>query len=253
VPPGVWGPEFTSTVYNAKPDPVLLLADLETARRHSIRLFVSFTGSEQFLRDENGFSMTKWKARVDRFRAVDLSSYIADGTISGHFVLDEPNDRTNWNGHPVPPAQVEEMAKYSKEIWPTLPAIVRAFPDYLKGVQYQYLDAVRVQYLARFGDLDEFISKHLAVARELGLNVMGGLNMLNGGGEDSGMPSYSEGKRAMSPDQLRTFGGRYLREDLCGFILWWHNDDYLSQPGVMAALAELTQQARERPKKSCAD
>lgn len=246
-----WGPEFSGTVYTAQPDS--LLADLESARRASVRLFVSFTGNEQHLRDANGFNLTKWKARVDRFRGYDLSSYIADGTISGHFILDEPSDEANWNGHVVPLPQIEEMARYSKEIWSTMPTIIRAWPDFLKGFEYHNLDAVRVQYHARFGDIDEFIHGHLTEARALGLKVIGGLNVIHGGGKDSGMPSYSPGKFSMSPAQLRAWGTRYMEEDLCGFVLWEHRPDYFSRPDVKAALEDLSRLARGRPKQSCRD
>jgi hypothetical protein len=63
----------------------------------------------------------------------------------GHFILDEPSDPANWNGHLVSQPDIEEMARYSKEIWPDLPAIIRAWPAYLKDYQYKYLDATWVQ------------------------------------------------------------------------------------------------------------
>ena len=39
---------------------------------------------------------------------------------------------------------VEQMAAYSKSIWPTMPAIIRAFPDYLATYSgtYDHLDGV---------------------------------------------------------------------------------------------------------------
>jgi hypothetical protein len=249
--PEGWGPEFSGTVYTAQPGS--LYADLEAARRASVRLFVSFTGNEQYLRDANGFNLTKWKARVDRFRGYDLSSYIADGTINGHFILDEPSDAANWNGHVVPQAQIEEMARYSKQIWPTLPAIIRAYPDFLDGSQYPSLDAVRVQYHSRFGDVDAFIDRHLSGARALGLSMVGGLNVIHGGSKNNGMPSYSPGKFSMSPTELRQWGARYLTEDLCGFVLWEHRPDYFSRSDVKAALEELSRVARGRPKRTCRD
>lgn len=249
-PASRWGPEFNSTVYTARPDSIL--RDLEVARRANLRLFVSFTGNEQHNRDENGFSLTKWKQRVDRFRNLDLSSYLADGTIIGHFVMDEPGDPRNWGGHVVALADIEEMARYSKEIWPTMPTIIRAWPAFLEGHEYPDLDAVRVQYHARFGDLDEFIRDNVRRARGLDLLLVGGLNVLNGGGKESGMPMRSERRYPMSPAQLRAWGGRYLTEpDLCAFVLWEYEDGYFSIPEVKAVLAELSRQAADLPKRSC--
>lgn len=245
-----WGPEFNSTVYTARPDSIL--RDLEAARRANLRLFVSLTGNEQHNRDEDGFSLTKWKQRVDRFRNVDLSSYLADGTILGHFILDEPNDARNWNGHVVALADIAEMARYSKEIWPTMPTIIRTWPAFLEGHEYPDLDAVRVQYHARLGDLEQFIRDNVRRARGLNLLLVGGLNVLNGGGSESGMPMRSERRYPMSPSQLRAWGGRYLKEpDLCAFVLWEYEDEYFSIPEVKAALAELGRQAAALPKQAC--
>jgi hypothetical protein len=35
--------------------------------------------------------------------------------------VDEPNDETEWGGRDIPYEEIEEMARYSKSIWPTLP------------------------------------------------------------------------------------------------------------------------------------
>jgi hypothetical protein len=242
---------FTGAHLNGQPDS--LLADLEAARRASARVLVSFTGNEQWNRDENGFSFTKWKQRVDRFRGLDISSYIADGTIIGHLLLDEPSDPHNWNGHVVPQAQVEAMASYSKEIWPTLTTIIRAWPAYLKGYSYPNLDATWIQYHSRLGDIEGFIDTRVHEAQALGLAVVAGMNVVNGGGPNSGMPSYGEGKNAMNPSQLRLWGERLLAEDICFFLLWEFRQDYFSRPDVQAAAEDLVDSARHRPKKDCND
>ena len=245
-----WGPEFNSTVYTARPDSIL--GDLAAARRANLRLFVSFTGNEQYNRDENGFSLTKWKQRVDRFRGMDLSPFLADGTIIGHFIMDEPSDPKNWNGHVVALADIAEMARYSKEVWPTMPTVIRAWPEFLEGRQYPDLDAVRVQYHVRLGDLEEFIRDNVRRARGLNLRLVGGLNVLNGGGSDSGMPMRGERRYPMNPAQLREWGRRYLTEpDLCAFVLWEYEEGYFAIPEVQAALAELSRQAAALPERSC--
>jgi hypothetical protein len=243
--------DFSGTVYTAT-DPAKLIRDLDGARRTGARLFISFAGSEEFNRDENGFSIAKWEQRVDRFRGLDLTAYIAEGTIIGHFILDEPQDPTNWNGHRVSPAQIEEIAAYSKQIWPTMPTVVRAFPDYLAGSQYPHLDAIRIQYLDRFAPLDSFIEAQVEGAKALGLGLVGGLNVLNGGSKDSGIPGRRVGKNAMSADEIRSWGGRFLSEPyLCGFLMYQYDETYFSRPDIQGALSELAQQARGLPQKSC--
>jgi hypothetical protein len=243
--------DFSGTVYTAT-NPTKLIADLEGARRTGARLFISFAGSEQFNRDENGFSISKWEHRVDRFRGLDLTPYIAEGTIIGHFILDEPQDPTNWNGHRVSPAQIEEIAAYSKQIWPTMATVVRAFPDYLKGYEYPHLDALRIQYLDRFAPLDDFIEAQVEGAKALGLGLVGGLNVLNGGSKNSGIPGQRAGKNAMSAEEIRAWGGRFLSDPyLCGFLMYQYDQTYFSRPDIQDALSDLAQQARSLPQKSC--
>ena len=251
LPPSRFTAEWTGTIYTAT-SATCLPIHMANARRVNARLFVSFTGNEQYNRDANGFSMTKWKERVDRFRSVDLTSYIEDGTILGHFIMDEPSDPSNWSGKPVTQEQIEEMARYSKEIWPTMPTMIRAWPEYLLGGQYPHLDAIRFHYLELRGPLDAFIEKNMREAQALGLAVVGGLNVLNGGSKNSGIPGRADNKYGMSASEIRAWGTRFLNEPgLCAFFLWEHDDAYLSRSDIKAALDELAAQARNYPQRPC--
>jgi hypothetical protein len=251
-PPQARYADYSGAIYTAT-SPDTLLMTLETARRANTRLFVSFSGNEQYNRDQNGFSVTKWKQRIDRFRGVDLSSYINDGTLFGHFIMDEPSDPTNWNGTPVKQSDIEEIARYSKEVWPNLVTMIRAWPDYLKGYEYPHLDATRIQYLKRFGPVQDFLSTNLQTTKGLGLALVGGLNVLNGGTGSSGIPGRRPGLWAMSADELRSWGGTLLSEPyLCAFILFEYEPQYFSRPDIKAALDDLSKKARSYPTKSCA-
>jgi hypothetical protein len=250
MPPGLFA-AFSGTIYTAT-HPDTLLLDLEAARRGNARLFISFSGNEQHNRDANGFSLEKWKQRIDRFRGVDLTSYIDDGTIIGHFIMDEPDDKSNWNGKKVPQPQIEEIAAYSKQVWPTMVTMIRAWPEYLEGYQYPHLDAVRIQYSDRFGAIDSFIPANVARAKALGLALVGGLNVLNGGSKTSGIPGRREGKFAMNAGELRSWGSTFLSEPyICAFILYEYDAPYLARPDIQEALSELGEIARARSKKEC--
>jgi hypothetical protein len=232
--------------------PDSLLPILEAARRANIRVFISFTGGGLHTRDSTGFNIDKWKKRIDRYRGVDLTSYIADGTIIGHFLMDEPNDRRNWSGHQVSQADIAEMARYSKEVWPSMVTMIRAFPDFLEGHEYPHLDAIRVQYASRFGPIDSFMNAQVQGAKALGLALVGGLNVLNGGSGESGIPGTREGTHAMSADEIRVWGGRWLAEPyICAFLMYYYDSAYQSRPDIQAALSELSQNARDLPKKEC--
>jgi hypothetical protein len=255
VPPTKFGNLFTGTQITAtliENGQSCLLSDLAAARRANMRVFISFTGNERHYRDANGFSVEMWKARVNRFRNLDLSPYIADGTIMAHLIMDEPSDPSNWNGKAVPLADIEEIARYSKEVWPTMPTLIRTWPEYLEGYQFPHLDAVWFHYLDRWAPLDGFIGEHFPAARALGLNIVGGLNVLNGGSSQSGIPGKKAGKFAMSADEVRAWGERILAEPgMCAFLFWEYSDAYLSRPDIRAALEDLVAKARDYPQRSC--
>jgi hypothetical protein len=251
VPPPKFGGPYTGTQITAT-DTSCLLADLEKARRANARVFISFTGNAQYNRDEDGFSLEKWQRRVDRFRNVPLAPYLADGTILGHLVVDEPNDPHEWNGHTISPAEIEEMAKYSKTVWPSMTTFVRAFPEYLEGGQFPHLDALWFQYLDRWAPLDAFIDKHFREAGPLGLKIVTGLNVLNGGSKSSGIPGRRQGKNAMSADEIRSWGGKLLAQsNLCAFLLWEYDEAYLARADIKAAIEDLAAMARSYPKTDC--
>ena len=250
LPPSAYGAEFNGALLTAYAP--TLLAALEAARRADDRVLLGLTGNEESIRDGNGFSMALWKQRLDRFRGMNLDPYIEDGTIIGHFIMDEPNDPSNWNGKMVSPAEIDEMARYSKQIWPSMATIIRGWPAYLKGYEYQYLDAAWAQYHQRFGSIDDFIASNTRDAKASRLALVGGLNLINGGTKTSGIPGRGPGRYGMSAGEIRTWGGALLSEPyLCAFFVWQHDTDYLSRPGIREALTDLSRKAASHSEQKC--
>jgi hypothetical protein len=231
-----------------------LLAELNAFRRANVRVFLSLVGNQQYYRDANGFNYAMWKARVDRFKNLDLAPYVADGTILANYILDEPNDQSNWNGHLVSAQVVDQLGQYSKSIWPTMPTMVRTYPSYLQGYHFQYVDAIRFHYLIRFGPIDDYLASNIAGANALGLKIVGGLNVLNGGDKDTGIPGQAPGRNGMSPEEIRTWGAKFLQAapNMCGFLLWMYDPGYFHRPEIQAAIADLAKLAASYPKQSCA-
>ena len=249
VPPSEIDPSFTGLVTAAYIH--TLVAKLEAARRANGRVLLSFAGNSEFYRDSNGFNLAMWKRRVDRFRGIDISSYIADGTLIGHYIMDEPSDRNNWFDHTVALADIDEMARYSKEIWPDLPAIIRGWPWYLKGYQYKYLDAAWAQYHPRLGSMDDFIATNVADAKASGLALVIGVNALAGGG-DAGLPGYYFEKKSMTAAQLKEWGGAWLAKPYgCAFFMFRYNEAYFTRPDIKEAMAELSRKAQALPVTPC--
>jgi hypothetical protein len=250
-PPDLWGPEFNGGTREIPPEH--LLTHLVAARQAGGRVFVRFVGGERWYRNsDRSFNLAKWKQRVDRFRAIDFSSYIEDGTLAGHFILDEPHDKSNWGGTTVSPEILDEMARYSKEIWPNMPTIVRGWPSFLKGYKYKYLDAGWAQYSERFGPISTFMRDNIRDAKESGLALIVGLNLINGGTKSSGIPGLYKGKYGMSASQVRSWGDVLLSDPyVCAFISWMYDGPYLSRPDIKAALSELSEKAKSHPEQAC--
>ena len=210
--------------------PTGLLRELQEIKSRGGKVILALSGSPRYYKDGAGnFSYTKWKERVNRFRNVNFRSYIEDGTIVGHYLIDEPNDPSNWNGKEVSSSMVEEMAKYSKSIWPTMVTIVRAEPRHM-GDNHRYLDAAWAQYLYRRGNVNEYIKDVVGTAQRKGLALVVGMNVL-------------KGRPERRPDERQRSGGLGLRAAEQQLPLRLH------QLGVQRRLLQL-QQHPERHERS---
>ena len=222
-----------------------LLSDLSAIRARGGRVVLNLAGGQRRFRDRYGhFSLTLWKNSVDRYRRINFSSYIKDGTIIAHYLIDEPNDPTNWNGRAVSQATVEAMAKYSKQIWPGMYTVVRSYPDYMVKYSgtYYYLDAAWAQYVYRKGPVDDFLRQNVALAQKKGLALVVGLNLLRGG------PNRSK----MTASQVRSWGATLLSSSYpCAFVSYMYNSNYLSTSSIKDAMDYLRNKAQNRSTKTC--
>jgi hypothetical protein len=102
---------------------------LGAIRARGGKVVLMLDGNNRHYKDEHGrFDLNKWKARVNRFRGINISSYLASGTVIGHYLLDEPNDPSDWNGKAVSARTVDDMVHYSKSIWSNMATVVRTEP-----------------------------------------------------------------------------------------------------------------------------
>jgi hypothetical protein len=225
--------------------PQYLLAELAAIKARGGKVVLMFAGHEDYYKDAAGhFSFGLWKARIDRFRNVNFSSYVNDGTIIAHYLIDEPNDPANWSGEPVPGATIEEMAKYSKAIWPSMTTVVRAEPSVIRwSGTYRALDAAWAQYLRRKGDANDYIRRNVADAQEMGLGLVVGLNVRHGGDPN---------QTPMTAGEVESWGSALLSSSYpCAFISWQYDSDYVSSAGMGAAMDALRAKAQNRPTRSC--
>lgn len=236
--------------------PSTVLSYLSQVRAKGGRVLLKLHGDEYLFRNpDNTFNLTKWKTMVDRYKTVNFSSYVNDGTIIGHYIIDEPHYSSRWGGKVIPQATVEAMAKYSKQLWPALTTITNAQPAWLAAWTgtYTYLDAGWAMYMSNMGGpVDRWAANHVAAAKRKGLGMIAGLNLLDGGNGSSGFHGNYPSRWAMSAAELRSYGKAILAQThVCGFVMWKYKSSYHDRPDIKIALNELGALARTHAKTSC--
>jgi hypothetical protein len=213
-------------------------------------------GKDSYVKTNGVFDLNKWKSLVDRFRKVNLAPFITDGTLMGHFLIDEPQRSAKW-GKVISQATVESMAAYSKAIWPTMNTFVRAAPSWLASspVTYRALDAGWLQYASGKGEASQVGAAEVAAAKSKGLGLMMGLNILDGGNGSSGVAGWTRGRYAMSATEIRNYGTALLNQTYtCGFYNWMYEDfgpAYYARTDIKSAMTDLSNKAKAHIRTSC--
>jgi len=136
-------------------------------------------------------------------------------------------------------------------VWPGLPTVVRAWPKFLKGYKYRYLDAAWAQYSARFGSVSTFMRDNVRDAKASGLALVIGMNQL-AGGDSRGIRGFYSSRYAMSASQMRSWGSAMLADPYpCAFLSWAYNARYMNRSDIRSAKAFLAGKARSKATKSC--
>jgi hypothetical protein len=238
------------------PTPSKLLSFLSQLRAKNGRVLIKLAGGDKAYRNSDGtFNLTKWKNGVNRFRNINISSYINDGTIVGHFLVDEPHFAGRWGDEGISQATVEEAAKYSKQLWPNLPTLVSAPANWLASspVTYVHLDAGWAMFRAKTSSSpSSYIGQQVKRAKSKRLGLVAGLNVLDGGDGSSGIRGTQPKTWAMSAAELRKYGSALLAQShVCAFSLWRYSSSYYNRADIKSAMAELSAKARGHAKTSC--
>jgi hypothetical protein len=257
VPFGPWGlptsemASYSGAVRNASPENVI--ETLRAARQAGSRVMLRLTGSDVANRDGT-FSVTKWKAALDRYARVDLFSFISDGTFAGHMLAQNPQNARAWGGKAISHATLDEMARYSRQRWPSVPTLAHAPATWLAGYAagWKYLDAASVTYSGSFGDAAAWVRNQAGAAGRARLGLLVAMNVLNGGTSSSKLAGTTEGKFAMSASQLQTWGSALVaHSQVCGLVLSRYDEGYFGRSDVKSAVAALRDKAEARAATSC--
>nr|MBA3555599.1 hypothetical protein [Gemmatimonadales bacterium] len=231
------------TLYAAAP--ALLVERLKRAESVGMKVVVTLVEAAQAKNSDGTFSLSRWKTQLDRYRGQPLDRHISSQALYLHHLVDQPRCSGCWGGRPISYETIEEMARYSKSIWPALPTAVRVAPSSLAAATFRWthLDAGWTQYNTRQGDLREKLAREVARAREEGLGLVAGLNLLDGAGFRTA---------PMTARQVREFGSILAADpSVCALVGWRYDASYLSQTGMRDAMAAVAAVARSRNAASC--
>jgi hypothetical protein len=237
-------------------------AVLRAARAGKVRVVLNLGGGKDNTRGDSAFDLTRWKARIDQYRDVDFDPYVEEGLVLAHFLVDEPYAEQSWGGREISRSEIEEMARYSKSIWPTLPTVVRAPPGWLAqgDTALPDLDIAWAQWAgagragADWRTPEEFRDENVAYAKQLGLGLIMGVNQLNGGDGSSGVhgtPDHPD-RWQMSAAELTRIGTLLVETPYaCAFMSWRYDIGFEARPAMRAAVDSLAAVARTRGGTSC--
>jgi len=248
--------------------PARAVRRLNQARRTGMRVIVKLAGSqEHYQSDDGSFDLDRWKAEIDRYRDVALEGFIDDGTIVAHQLVSEAKADDQWGGTVITNDVLDEMAAYSKSIWPDMPTMVRADALDLEedaagrdepwpgGWTWRYLDAASSRYSARKGRAARFATVEQAATDRQGLALAIGMNVLSGGDGSSGIRSpETRDAWAMSPRELREYSAALLAHSKpCSFEMWkyFSTTTYFGKRRIVRAMKDIAAIAADPPTYGC--
>ncbi len=263
-----WGPQpFTGTQNFVEASGVIKRIDY--ARSRGQRLLLAMTGGPTSNYTTNGrFDFGKWKKRMNTYNTAVIKQAVAagirDGTIVGNQLIDEPETR-RWGGVLTKPL-IDDMARYVKSMFPTLPVgLNHGPPGYLwrTSERYRVLDYIIYQYnhFITSGNAVQWRDRVLAQARRDGVTPAFSLNILDGGRQDregsygcsgsgqAGKGTYYPNCR-MTAAQVKDWG-RSLGQAGCTLQMWRYDGTYMSRSANQDAFRTVASHLKAQPRRSC--
>jgi len=266
---------FTLNQESYSPDNIL--ARIDEARSKQVRLMLALTGGKHanYMSVIDGvyqFDRSKWQAKMDTYNTASIrdavARAVADGTIVGASVMDEPHVSGGGDGNTWGPAgtmtkaRVDSLCGYVKSIFPTLPAgVVHRHDVFEPTKSYRVCDFIVSQYSTRLGNVADFRDAGLAMAKRDGIAIAFSLNILNGGIQDKdgvydctgpgqgGLGTYSPNCR-MTPQQVRDYGA-VLGPAGCGLLMWRYDSVFMANPSNQDAFRDVASRLAALPGKAC--
>ncbi len=242
---------FTAGVSYA--DPQGLVSLLTKLRSNKQRAFLALTGGshDQYITDRK-FDLAKWKKGLARYDTpvlkAALEKGVADGTIIGYNMLDEP-PHPSWGGA-LTKGTVDTMAAYCKSLFPFMPCGVAADHRWRPAERYQLLDFMMTQTWMERISAEEFRDSAVAVARRNGVALVLAINLFGERQTPGCEPRRNQ--CLMRPADVREWGRAFVSEPYaCAVIMWHYDANMWSRPEYQEQFTDVANVARQRVAKPC--
>jgi hypothetical protein len=251
--------------------PSNIVSRLGAARAVKAGLMLNMTGGnhEKYMTD-GVFDYAKWKAAMDAYNTPTIrqaiAAAVADGTIVGNSVMDEPHVHGTGDGNTWGPAgtmtkeRVDQMCSYAKAIFPTLPVgVAQRHGAFEPTKSYRVCEFIISSYGNRFGSVTAFRDEGLAMARRDGHAIIFAFNILNGGVQDregtwdcigTGGKGTHEPNCRMTPAQVRE-AGMVLGPAGCALSMWRYDAAFMANPENQRAFKDVAARLATLPAKAC--
>ncbi len=247
-----------------------LVSRILTARAKGVHLVLMMTGgSHDRYKTAGVFDLAKWQAAMDEYNTPTIrdavAAGVADGTIIGSSVMDEPQqsgtDSKAWGPEgTMTKVRVDGLCAYVKTIFPTLPVGVghdaKAFEP---TKSYQVCEFMIAQYAWRKGDVAAWRDAGLAIAARDGMSIIFSMNLLNGGVQDktgawdcpgTGGLGTAAPNCQMTPEQIRDWG-KTLGRAGCTMMSWRYDAAFVAKPENQAAFSDVAITLSTLPRTPC--
>jgi hypothetical protein len=259
--------------------PSNIVPRIKAARAGGYKLILNLTGGPhgEYMSLINGISQfdgSVWRSKMEAYNTAEIRQAIgqgvADGTIVGASVMDEPyvwggadGGGNTWGPKgTLTKARVDSLCAYVKEFFPTLPVgVAHQHNVFEPDKSYAVCDFTIDQYDQRRGDVRTFLNDGLAMAQRDHMSIMFGINVLDGGVQDKdgnyscdGPGQGGKGNRApncrMTPEQIGDWG-LLLGKAGCGLYMWRADGAFMANSGNQQSLRDLAAGLGAAPAKSC--
>jgi hypothetical protein len=250
------GPNNTARGFTAGvsyTNPKYLVALLAKLRANRQRAFLGLTDEPHDQYVTNGrFDLTKWKAGLAQYDTpalkAALESGVADGTILGYSVLDEP-PHPSWGGA-LTKATVDTMVVYCKSILPFMPCGVGVDYRWRPAERYNLVDFIIAQTWIEKQSASAFRDSAVAMAKRNGVALVLSLNLFGAAQTPGCEPKRDQ--CLMRPAEVREWGRAFVSEPYaCAVTMWHYEPTMWGRAEYQAQFQDLSSLASQRVAKSC--